>query len=328
MSLTPRLDKIDKNYLINSAKDLAQRSTSAENLSASYQFLTLDRHVHKTAGSFNGTPTVQRVQDSPDGKTKYCSEFSSDFASATAELYEAQPIESVNARDLAGENVSFSVWVKSDSCTTLKLQLSTADTEDDFSAVTQFHSSSKTITADGQWQEVKFEDIAVATGAERGVMVEVVLTDSDSTGATESHRLTRGKLNIGSEAQEWSLAGRDYADELSIAQRYYEKSYNLDTDPGTLAADPNAITWSCPDPGNSALNTWSFMTTKRAFASFTVFSPVTGASGNIRNDSGSTDVVVGVPTNNDKFFKITSSPSIAGGSQLRCHYTADAEVTI
>lgn len=232
-SLTPRTDRLDRNYLINSAKDFAQRSAAAENLSASYAFNSLDRHAYKTAGSFNGTPTVQRVQDSPDGKTKYCSELVSDFADSAAELYEAQPIESVNSRDLVGEVISFSVWIKSESCTTLRLRLSTADVEDDFTAVTQFHLSSKTIVADGNWQEVKFENISTGAGIERGLLVETILTDSDSTGASESHRITRGKLNIGKTAQNWNYSGRDFSDEILLAYRYYaagsleEESYGL-----------------------------------------------------------------------------------------------------
>ena len=144
-NLTPRINRLDRNYLLNSAKDFTQRSNTAENLTGSYEFVTLDRHAYKTAGSFNGTPTVQRVQDSPDGKTKYCSEIIADFADASAELFEAQPIESINARDLVGENVSFSIYVKSGSCTTLELRLYTADVEDDFTAVTSIHTASKTL---------------------------------------------------------------------------------------------------------------------------------------------------------------------------------------
>ena len=232
-NLTPRINRLDRNYLINSAKDFAQRSTSAVNLGVSYAFNSLDRHVYKYAGSFSGTPTVQRIQDSPSGKTKYCSSLVANFSAVSAELFESQPIESVNARDLVGEQVSFSIWVKPDSCQTMELRLYTANVEDNFSAVTVFHSSSKVITPNSTWQRVTFENISVAAGAERGVLVEVVLTDSDSTGVSETHRLTRGKLNIGSTAQDWNLFGLDYEDEEEKCLRYYEKSYNRDVNPGT-----------------------------------------------------------------------------------------------
>ena len=41
------------------------------------------------------------------------------------------------------------------------------------------------------------------------------------------------KLNIGEFTTDYSKAGKDYAEELQLCQRYFQKSYNLDTAPGT-----------------------------------------------------------------------------------------------
>lgn len=330
MSKTKRQDRQERNYLINSAKDFAQRSTAAENLSAAYDFLTLDRHAYKTAGSFNGTPTIQRVTDSPDGKTKYCSEFSADFAAAGSELTEAQPIESINSRELVGELVSLSVWVKSTSCTTLKLDLSTADVEDDFTAVTGVHSSSKTITADGNWELVEFEAISLGSGVERGLLVAITFTDSDSTGATESHRIARGKLHIGKVAQDWSYAGRDYEDELAKCQRYYEKSYDIDVDPGT-AGNPDGYFATVGNDGTAHnRRTSSELKNKRATPTITAYDLVGNVgrisfftNGNAQNDNSTDFNLVGTGQNRIAVRFVTNT-----AYSYTFHWTADAEMAI
>lgn len=315
--LTPRIDRLDRNYLINSAKDFAQRSTAAENLTGSYQILALDRHAHKTGGSFNGTPTVQRVQDSPDGKTKYCSEIVADFAASTSELFEAQTIESVFARDLVNEVVSYSMYVKSSSCTTVELNLYTADVEDDFTAVTSFATLSTTITADNTWQLVEFGDIAVGAGAERGILVEVVLTDSDSTGVTEQHRITRAKLNIGAFAQEWGYAGRDYWSEAEICLIYYEKSYDLDQNPGTITDVGQYISRSS---NTNFTEVTLFSRKKRVIPTVEVYNPDTGAAGE------TTDGAEAAANVSQSSFEIAEATT--ANIPVAYHWTADAEMTI
>jgi hypothetical protein len=76
------------------------------------------------------------------------------------------------------------------------------------------------------------------------------------------------------------MSPRPYAEELTLCQRYYEKSYNVDVKPGTVATRVGAV-------GSTVLygNTWylnNFMvyytTEKRTHAGPRLYSPQTGAT--------------------------------------------------
>ena len=325
MSLSKRQDRQERNYLINSAKDFAQRSTSVENLTTSYVFEALDRHAHKNTGNFTGTPTVARSVDSPNAKTKYCSDLSGQFDDTSAELSECQPIESVNSRELAGETVSLSVWVKSSSCTTLRLDLSSADVEDVFTAVTSEHSEVKTIVDDGNWQLVEFTNISLSSNVSRGLLKELTFVNAqDTTGAT-SHKITRAKLNIGSTAQDWSYNGRDYEDELHKCKRYYEKSYLLDVNPGTITT-AGAI-YGVPS-GTGANSLWhnTSVIIKRAISTVVTYNPATGATGSW--DRAATPIASQVPMISTQIVRITNSAATNDNNGHSIHYTADAEMAI
>ena len=81
----------------------------------------------------------------------------------------------------------------------------------------------------------------------------------------------------------------DWADELATCQRYYEKSYDWNIAPGTIASNGMFSIQRCSTAA-ADFSTASFKTVKRVAASMTSYSRNTGASGVIHNESAGTDV--------------------------------------
>jgi hypothetical protein len=66
-----------------------------------------------------------------------------------------------------------------------------------------------------------------------------------------------------------------------MAQRYYEKSYDTETNPGTATENGAEMILNARNPGNPHKYT-SFKVTKRTTPTLTIYSSQTGASGKIR----------------------------------------------
>jgi hypothetical protein len=117
--------------------------------------------------------------------------------------------------------------------------------------------------------------------------------------------------------------GRSIADELHLCQRYYEKSYELDTLPGT-ATQTNM--WSVTAPASGAVRrvTMFFRVRKRAAPTGTLYSTQnTNVTGVVTKDT--VDQGVSFTLSHESVIGYEIVPS---GAELRtyCHWTADAEL--
>lgn len=116
--------------------------------------------------------------------------------------------------------------------------------------------------------------------------------------------------------------------ELALCQRYYEKSYDLATLPGT-ATTVGAL--SGHEPGTTTLQSCNrpYAVRKRKAAAVTFYSTQTGASGKVYVESDSADFTVsGIAGGGEG---CTGFPSLSGTLTnpdpiYRAHYTADAEL--
>jgi hypothetical protein len=121
-------------------------------------------------------------------------------------------------------------------------------------------------------------------------------------------------------------AGATIAGELTSCQRYYEKSYDVDTAPGSVTSNgEEAIV-----PSRNGAQRWvkiNFKTRKRAVPVITSYSPVTGASGKVRDDSSVTDEnSVIASTGQTGYTEASDGGGSADQEPFRWHYTADAEL--
>lgn len=122
---------------------------------------------------------------------------------------------------------------------------------------------------------------------------------------------------------DFKLAGGDYAGELLLCQRYYEKSYDLDSPPGTVTGSgATQIVIAQQDTANEYRLSTKFSVRKRTSApAMTIYNPSTGAANQI--DSGATAVVVAVGENG---FTSGKGPASGSSNSVYYHWVADAEL--
>jgi hypothetical protein len=129
------------------------------------------------------------------------------------------------------------------------------------------------------------------------------------------------QLEVGEIASDFKH--RPFGLELSLCQRYYEKSYNLSTDPGT-ATDVGAITVISIDLGCPGCQ---FKVEKRVSPTITIYDDG-GDIDSVYNVTDATDeTVLSVPDICTSGFRViaTSVPSTSP-ARLQYHWTADAEL--
>lgn len=117
---------------------------------------------------------------------------------------------------------------------------------------------------------------------------------------------------------------RSFDDELIKCMRYYEKSYDIDAAPGStggVAATYGYVT-------NTAI-IWpiQFKVRKRTTSPvMTIYSPATGASGNMRNNSLAVDVTASNAGIVGEWSSAFYAAPVTAGHQLTGHFTAEAEL--
>lgn len=144
------------------------------------------------------------------------------------------------------------------------------------------------------------------------------------------------QLEVGSTPSSFEF--RPYGEELSMCQRYYVKSYAIDVDPGTITGLFNGVEveeqLAFPTIHNTRVD---FPTTMRIAPSVTIYSPVTGAPGNLYffSDSVGSPVAQDLPVDSVRADQhrlqtirlVSNSPASGEQSEhYEFHFTANAEL--
>jgi hypothetical protein len=170
---------------------------------------------------------------------------------------------------------------------------------------------------------------SVPSGASNGILFRICLGNGlgDIASAT-GDLLSIGEvmLNIGTSAAPFKRAGGTIGGELSLCQRYYEKSYSVDTAPGT---SPNVVGSTAYSPSIANLIfPVRFSVVKRVTpSSIIVYSPATGAPNTIRNESAGSELAIGTSQSGPggfSFYQGAAAGTI--GYQYSGHWAADAEL--
>lgn len=243
MSTALRIDRIDKNYLINGGMDFFQRggASGTVNLSTTPTYLAADRYKISYTGTVTGTPNTTRVTSTlSPARAKYAIQLTGQRNASTLLFTMEQRIEGIEARELAYTgSASFSVWVFTPitGCS-VRLTLNTANAEDNFTAVTQLsQQTSSTTIAASTWTKITFSNLSISSAANTGLALVVDLQiPSGTDGSAQNHIMTQMMLNAGTTASDFARHGRDISGELISCQRYYHR-------PGfNTAIDTNAFT--------------------------------------------------------------------------------------
>jgi len=317
MSLTPRADRISKNFIINGAFDFWQRSTSFSEMNEISGYNSADRFQLETTNT-SGTRQVQRVLDSPNSKTKYSGELLFD-STGTSTFKIAQRIESVFARSLSGEKISISGQFKTDEFTSVRVILNVADAENDYVSSTEIYNQVFTLSNDSSWHKIEIENILLSN-VSNGLEV-IFQAELPNEGANNhSFRFSQLKLAVGEKVQDFNT--RDYDEELQLCQRYFEKSYDIDVNVRTISDAGTIADINPPSSGDGLSH--RFRVSKRDIPMITSYSPRTGnpnvlVQSNTGGDVGCTPVNI-----NTNGFQNNSGTT--DSFQRIYHFTADAEI--
>ena len=120
-----------------------------------------------------------------------------------------------------------------------------------------------------------------------------------------------------------------FQDALTWSQRYYEKSYDYETTPGTVTANgKNKNQWQLTTAQTAAFYDiyQAFRVVKRAAPTITGYSPVTGASGKFRDEVSNADITLATDAIGATGFSVfgTCGATSTATPSLSFHWQADA----
>jgi hypothetical protein len=224
-----------RNRIINGNFDIAQRGTSISSGVSALTY-TLDRWIVAT-----NTAAVTASQGSQTSAPY--SFLSVTGAAGNTGVSIRQRIEAKTIRDLAGQQVtlSFFIYNATSNATSITVQMDRANTEDNFSAATQFFTATLPSVSDTARQSVT---VTLPAEARNGVEVRFV-ANAITTGIFVLHTV---QLEPGPVATPFEL--RPIGTELALCQRYYE----------VINYFPVGITFT---PNGDTRHFTSFATTKR-----------------------------------------------------------------
>jgi hypothetical protein len=349
-SMTPTADSLQgfRNRIINGDCRIAQRGTAAVTANQSF---AVDRFVNEfdTDGAFS----AQQDSSAPSGfinSIKFTTTTADASLGATQYFYTRQRIEGTNVADLGwgtanAKTVTLSFWVRSSLTGTFGGALWNSAFNRSYPYTYTISSANtweyKTITVPGDTTGTWLTNTGVGLNVGFGMGVGSTYSGTagawagagyvSATGAVSvigtlnaTFYITGVQLEVGSVATPFER--RDYGRELILCQRYYEKSYAVDTAVGTgLAAGIVGFNTPLTGTGDIPANI-SFKVTKRANPTLTVYNAVSGASGAAYRTSDAASISVTginyVGTNGGAVFTLASGSA----NNYLIHWTAAIEL--
>ena len=341
----------NRNLINNGAMQVAQRGTSNTGITSS-DYYTADRWRIgiNTAGTWtmnveSSAPTDTEFRKSANVvcTTADSSLSASDFFNFQHRI-EGQNLQGIKKGTTNAESLTFSFYVKSSNTGTYICDFRDIDNTRQISksyTINTAHTWEKKIITlppdtTGQFDNDNANSFVfhfwLAAGTD---FTSGTLNSSAWASETDANRAV-GQLNLANATGNyWAVTGvqletgtvatpyewMDFGTELSLCQRYFEKSYDLGITPGTATTNGQSY-WVAP--GSLGRLSISFQTKKRAVPTIILYSPVTGASGQVRDLTVSADVATSAGnTGEQATLSIYSSTASREYSQ---HWTASAEL--
>lgn len=307
-----------KNRIINGNMAIAQRATS----SSTQGYTTVDRFYCNRAGSAAGL-TMAQVYGA-FSTNKYSLSLQRDAGnSSTAALYVYQPIEGLNCRDMAGQSVtaSFQIGTGANVTTTghaVQLFYQTSTTDIGATASwTQIASTAFTVTASTAFTQ-KTATFTVPSTATQ-LMLVISLNVTGTAGADDRFYITEVQLEKAPSATPFDA--RSFSDELTLCQRYYEKTYDLVNTPGAITTSGSITTFPA---AFATYFPWTYKVSKRVVPTVVGYSTSSGASGNWSQNNSSDVAITGIiSTGQNSACAYTGTSS---NISAYIHFTASAEL--
>ena len=367
MSLAPRIDKIEKNAWINGNFDFWQRiagNTVTINTATPQNFYGADRVLTATGGPTVKNYSIVRSTDVPTvAQSGFTASYSylftaiSAIASPTATdvVNNEYRIEGLDYARFHGKTAYLNFWVKNSVAGTYPISVY-ANTPVNQSLVTSYtvnspntwefkslpitFQSAGAYAFDVSWQisirmiaggiGSNFNAAALNTWQSGNFVTHPSITGNVMGAAGQTTRFSMISLTETAIAQgaTYERAGRTYAGELQLCQRYYEKSYDLDTVPGTYDG-LGVITATWGDGSGNHYHSQQYRVVKRSIPSCQTWSgnnPPSIGSWNVVSASfnGQATVNKNPQTGGCIYQGFSYNGNLAARAWF--HWTADAEL--
>ena len=342
-----------KNRIINGGMDIDQRNAGAaqNNLAAGWVY-TVDRwEVYSNNSSRFSTQQNRGSVTPPSGFKNYLGVVVNTGYTPSASDYNilAQPIEGFNTADLGfgaagASSVTLSFWVYSSITGTHSgfLSNNTLVTAYPFTfsvpvanTWTQI-SVSITGSTSGSWIGAT-NGIGLYVGFNLGNGSTFQTASSNAWNSSAQIQPSTAVSIVGTSSATFYITGvqlekgstatsfdyRPYGTELALCQRYYAKSYDINTTPGTITDNGAFILQPGPATTSGMFTTVNFPVEMRSSPTITTYSATAGTSGNI--NKGTTPVTSGVNWTSARSTYIGTSSAVSA-AYIAGHWTASIEL--
>ena len=347
------INQTHKNAIINGDFNIWQRGTSFSTMTT--QNLSTDRWLYHKAGTM--IHTITRETDVPTvaqsgHKSNYSMKVDCTAAQGSIGAAEynhiSQYIEGYNFVPFVGKTATLSFWVKATKTGIYCIGFRNPAIDRSYIAEYEVNSSDTwekkevTLTFDysgGTWNYTNGTGLDVtwtlASGTNFHGVKDTWLTGnyiatSNQVNACDNiannFQLSQVQFELGETASPFE--SKTIQQEMELCQRYYEKSYSVGVNSGTI--DPAGSLYSI------AASTLLYRTciqpiykvVKRTIPTIAIYSPGTGAISNIRDISsgGNIDRTADITSSNTKSCRIRNTEIVTDEHLHSAHFTADAEL--
>jgi len=364
MSLAPRIDKIEKNAWINGNFDFWQRiagNTIAINTATPQNFYTADRIINASAGPTVKNYSIVRSSDVPTAaQSGFTASYSFLFTANSAISSPAAAdvvnneyrLEGYDYARFHGKTAYLNFWVKNSVAGTYPISVY-ANTPVNQSLVTSYtvnspntwefkslpitFQSAGPYAFDNTWQisirmiaggiGSSFNAAAVNTWQSGNWVTHSSITGNVMGAAGQTTRFSMVSLTETAIAQgaTYERAGRTLAGELSLCQRYYEKSFPINVAPSNVDDITGALSGIAPVTNGRVSCYWAFGSRKRASPTFVLYSVGT-ATPNLFTANPSRPVYEGGISNEWGVWIYSAANLTIASNAYFIHAIADAEL--
>ena len=353
-----------KNLVINGGMEIYQRgpyNTAVDVPNGNTYYM--DRWLCNVAAEFNNEVEIyqNKADIYPPAGFRYCMSIrckTASFGTGSAYWNFRQKIEGKNMAHLHwgyedAKPVSLQFWVRANR--TGSYAISMRNSQADWSIVYPY-----TINQADTWQHVKIENIPGAThetwntGTGEGMTLNFGFASSQNTGG---YRVKEGEFgvwqNTGSTGyvnqrdftdrvnNELHLTGvqleqgsfctpfdhRFYTEELALCQRYFQKSYEYATYPGTATSVGAVMHTLSVNQAYASPGSVKFPVQMRATPTMTIYSAQSGTAGKVNADATDGNGVAYGESETGAFFSRSNDSGGTGNNVIaRVQYTASAEL--
>lgn len=320
------------NNLLNSAFDLWQRGTSVVIVNASSVYQADRWYVSNTLGT-DGEITYSQIAGTLDG-SKYATQVQITQAPTAGQNNGTeffQTLENSDSLRFYNKTASSSINIKAlGNVTQVGIQFMYNTTEAKVN--TTIGSEVLVTVSTGAFTLGSILSQAIGTSQTTsgviGFRVRITAVSSGNTyDLNNGYILEQGMMNLGTTVGSYQRLGGSLGEELEACQRFYEKSYDITVNPGTVTMVGQ---WELYQPNTTGtlFEAVPYHVSKRVSVSPIVYSPNSGSANNIYNLSAPADVGVSSITvfGMYGFSQIVLTGSVNTNQVAQWHWINDAEI--